>query len=521
MMLFLNSFVTVCNCADAQLITNSQHGGVTVAVQTETSSIDPHFALIGANQVVSSQIFESLLNADDAMRPASGLADRWQRIADDVWEFHIRPGAVFHDGTQVTAEDVRFSLERMPHVPGSPAPYVRLAGLTRRLEIVSPDTIRLVTNGFDPSVPLHAISAYIVSEKASLGASSADFNSGKAAIGSGPWRFVAWKPGERLDLAAASPKLAFATASIRPIANDAARVAALLSGDVDLIDSVPPDDIEKLRGDARVALWTAPSARLIYLALDQEHEVSPQVASNDGKPLPGNPLKDRRVRRALSLAINRTLLVDRMLHGAGKPAGQLVPQGFVGFDAGIKPDAYDPAEARRLLAEAGYPQGFHLTLTSPNNRYVQDDKTAQAVAQMWTRIGVATQVNVLPSNAFFAQAARREFSAFLIGFGSTAGDSYTGMSQVLHSFDAAHGLGALNRFRFSDPAVDAALESSQTARDDAGRQAALADAARIAFVDDTAIIPLHFPDNVWATRADLTYHPLMQEGAMAELVSRK
>lgn len=519
--LFLISFAIDSNRVSSQNITSPPQGALTVAVQTETSSIDPHFALIGANQVVSSQIFESLLNADDAMRPTAGLADHWQRIGDDVWEFHIRPGATFHDGSPVTAEDVKFSLERMPHVPGSPAPYVRLAGLTRQLEVVSPDILRLVAKGYDPSVPLHAISAYIVSEHATQGATSADFNSGKAAIGSGPWRFVAWKPGERLDLAAFSPRLAFATASIRPIANDAARVAALLSGDVDLIDSVPPDDIDRLRGDRKVSVWTAPSARLIYLALDQEHDDSPQITGKDGQKLTSNPLKDSRVRRALSLAINRTLLVDRMLHGAGKPAGQLVPQGFVGYDATIKPAAYDPTEAKRLLAEAGYPQGFHLTLTSPNNRYVQDDKTAQAVAQMWTRVGVATAVNVLPSNAFFAQAAKREFSAFLIGFGSTAGDSYTGMSQVLHSFDPAHGLGALNRFRFADPKVDAALEASQSARDDATRQNALADAARIAFVDDTAIIPLHFPDNVWATKSSLTYHPTMQEGAIAELVSRK
>eukprot|EP01037_Dinobryon_pediforme_P005507 gene5507-5561_t len=472
-----------------------------VGIQTETSSMDPHFALVGANQVVSGMIFESLLAADDAMRPTAGVADRWTLIDDTTWEFHVRPGAMFHDGSRLTAEDIRFSLDRMPRVPGSPAPYVRLAGLTQSLEVVSPEVFRLHTKSFDPSVPLHALGAYIVSAKAAAGASSADFNSGRATIGSGPWRFVEFKPGERLVLEAARAELAYGRAIIRPIANDAARVAALLSGDVELIDSVPPDDVEKLRANPAISIWQAPSARMIYIGLDQEHAVSAQITGMDGKPLPANPLLDRRVRQALNLAVNRGLIVDRILHGAGRATGQLVPEGFVGYDPGIKPPGYDLAQAKKLLAEAGYPSGFKITLTSPNNRYVQDDKTAQAVAQMWTRAGVATSVDVLPANAFFARAAKRDLSAFLIGFGSTAGDSYTGMSQVLHSYDEAKGLGALNRFRFADKAVDEALERSQVTRDPAQRDAALREAARIAFTQDYAMVPLHLPDNVWATRA--------------------
>ena len=368
-------------------------------------------------------------------------------------------------------------------------------------------------------MPLHAISAYIVSAKAAAGATSADFNSGRAAIGSGPWRFVEWKPGERLVLDAARPELAYGHVIIRPIANDAARVASLLSGDVDLIDSVPPDDIEKLRGEKSVAVWSAPSSRMIYIGLDQEHDTLPEITGIDGKPLVANPLKDVRVRRALNMAVNRALIVDRILHGAGRATGQLVPEGFTGYDKTILPPSYDVTAAKKLLAEAGYPNGFRIVLTSPNNRYVQDDKTAQAVAQMWTRAGVATSVNVLPSNAFFARAAKREFAAFLIGFGSSVGDSYPGMSQVVHSYDPEHGLGALNRFRFSDPAVDAALDQSQQARDPEVRAGLLRQAAQLAFVKDSSMVNLHFPDNVWATRAGLVYHPTMSEGAQPELLS--
>ncbi len=495
---------------------------VRLGVQTETSSIDPHYALVGANQVVAELIFEALLGTDDTMHPVPGLASVTQP-ADDVWEFRIRPGARFHDGSPVTAEDVRFSLDRMPHVPGSPAPFVRLAGITRSVDIVGSDVIRLHTKGFDPAVPLHALSAWIVSARAAQGASSADFNAGKAAIGSGPWRFVSFVPGDRLTLARfdegpQAAKIEFARAIIRPIGSDAARVASLLSGDVDLIDSVPPPDMERLRGEPKVKLWTAPSARFLYIALDQEHDAVAQILDADGKPLTVNPLKDKRVRQALSMAVNRTLIIDRLLGGAAKAAGQMVPAGFAGYDPTIAPPAFDAAGARALLAAAGYPRGFRMVLTSPNNRYVEDDKTAQAVAQMWTRIGVQTQVDVLPSNAFFTRAAKREFAAFLIGFGASAADSYTGMSQVLASFDPARGLGALNRFRFSDPAVDAALADSTQAREPAAREALLRRAARVAFVDDTAVVALHFPDNIWASRAGFTYQPRMNEGAIPQLL---
>jgi peptide/nickel transport system substrate-binding protein len=489
-----------------------------LGVQTETGSIDPHFAVVGANQTIAQHIFESLLAADESMHPAPGLAASWKLVGDDVWEFRIRSGAKFHDGAPVTAEDVRFSLERMPHVPNSPAPFVRLAGSIRAIETEGTDVIRLRTKGFDPSVPLNAMTAWIVSEKAARDVTTADFNSGRAAIGSGPWRFVEWKPGERLVLERADPAMAFDRVVIRPMASDAARLAALLSGDVDLIDSVPTEDVDQLHANKAVKLWTAPSARLIYLAVDQEHDTHVQLRGIDGQKLKSNPLKDARVRRALSLAINRNAIVERILHGAGKATGQMVPQGFVGYDPGIPVPAYDPAMAKRLLAEAGWGQGFKLTLTSPNNRYVADATTAQAVAQQWSRVGVTTDVDVLPSNAFFSRGAKREFAAFLIGFGSSAGDAYPAMSQVLNTFDTEKGLGALNRFRFSDPAVDAALAASNAERDPAKREAALRGAARKALVEDVAIIPLHFPDNAWATRTGFSYRPTMSEGAQAGLL---
>lgn len=490
-----------------------------LAVQTETSSMDPHFALVGANQAYARHVFDPLVGSDADLRPVPGLAS-FSNPEPDVWEFRIRGDARFHDGTPVTAEDVRASLERMPRVPNSPAPYIRLAGAVAAMEVVDERTIRLRSHGPDPSIPLNAMTAWIIPARIAATATTADFNAGRAMVGSGPWRFVEWQPGAQLRLArndaywGGAP--AFARATIRPVANDAARLAALLANDADLVDAVPPGEVARLRGRPEVTLTTSRSTRVIYIAMDQANDVSPFVTARDGRPLDRNPLKDARVRAALSLSVNRAAIVERVLQNAAHATGQIAVEGQLGYDPSLRPPGFDLAAARRLLAEAGYPEGFRITLHSPNNRYVEDDKTAQAVAQFWSRLGLDARVEVMPSNVFFTRAGRREFSAFLIGFGHTTGDAWLGMSQVLHSYDPQHGLGGLNRARYANPAVDALIDEARNVMQDAPREALLRQAQEIAFRQDTAILPLHVPDNVWAHRATFTYAGGLEESTLAQ-----
>jgi peptide/nickel transport system substrate-binding protein len=495
-----------------------------VGLQTETSSIDPHFALVGANQNVAQHIFDPMLGADLNLRPVPGLTSV-TNPEPDIWEFRIREGARFHDGTPVTAEDIRFSLERMPKVPNSPAPFIRMQGAVISMEIVDPRTIRLRSRGADPSVVLNAMTAYVVPAHVARDATTADFNSGRAAIGSGPWRFRGWQPGSSITLERNDDywgeKPAFARASLRPLGNDAGRLAALLAGDLDLIDAVPPSEIARLRANPAVGISSSTSARMIYLALDQSGDTTPFVTGKDGKPLPHNPLRDARVRRALSAGINRTAIVERVLSGAARPAGQLAVEGQVGYDPELAAPAFDAAEAKRLLAEAGYPDGFRITLHSPNNRYIEDDKTAQAVAQFWTRIGIETRVEVMPSNVFFTRAGKREFSTFLIGFGHTTGDSWLGLSQVMHSYDQQRGLGGLNRGRYSNPRFDALLEQARTVPEPAQRDALLRQAQQLAFREDAGILPLHVPNNTWAHRAGLSYEAGLEEGTLTQHLNVK
>ncbi|MBO1079074.1 ABC transporter substrate-binding protein [Roseomonas haemaphysalidis] len=492
---------------------------IRIGLQTETSSIDPHFALVGANQTVAQHVFDPMLSADRALRPVPGLTSV-SNPEPDIWQFTIREGARFHDGTPVTADDILFSLERMPKVPGSPAPFIRMQAAVTEVQVVDARTIRLRSRGTDPAVVLNAMTAYVVPAHVARDATTADFNSGRAAIGSGPWRFRGWQPGTAIALDRNDDywgeKPDFARASLRPIANDAARLAALLAGDLDLIDAVPPGELARLRNNRSVGVSSSTSSRLIYLALDQSGDTTPFVSGRDGRPLAHNPLRDARVRRALSAGINRQAIVDRILSGAARPAGQLAVEGQVGFAPDLAAPAFDVAEAKRLLADAGFPDGFRITLHSPNNRYIEDDKTAQAVAQFWTRIGIETRVEVMPSNVFFTRAGKREFSAFLIGFGHTTGDSWLGLSQVLRTYDQTRGYGALNRGRYSNPRFDALIDQARGIPDLDQRGALLRQAQEIAFRDDAGIIPLHVPNNTWAHRNGLSYEAGLDESTLAQ-----
>jgi peptide/nickel transport system substrate-binding protein len=478
---------------------------VAIGLKTEPSSIDPHFAILGANQQISEQIFDTLVGRDETLRPKPALAISWRLVDETTWEFKLREGVVFHDGTPFTAEDAVFSIARAPAVPNSPASY-------------APYVSHIRTKSPYPTLPLDLSEIYIVSKHAAEQATSDDFNKGTAAIGTGAYRFVEWQPGQRIALARNEnywgPKPAIERPVFRVLPSDPARVAALLAGDVSLIESVPPADLAQLRKNPAVAVWSAPSTRLIYLHMDTARGETPFATDKAGKVLAKNPLLDRRVRLALSRAINREAIVERILEGSASVAGQMVPQGLVGWNPKLVPEPYDLDGSKKLLAEAGYPDGFRLTLHGPNNRYVGDEKVALAIAQMWARAGIETRVETMPSNVFFTRATKQEFSIFLIGFGSATGDSANGMRNVLASYDAAGGTGANNRGRYSNAEFDRLLAAADRSLDAAARETLLQDAAAIAFID-VAIIPIEFQANDWATRKGFRYHARMDESTTA------
>jgi peptide/nickel transport system substrate-binding protein len=490
-----------------------------VAVGGAFTSMDPHYHNLNPNNVLTSYVFEPLVNRDPQFRPSPGLATSWEAIDATTWEFKLRPGVTFSDGTPFTANDVIFSFGRIPKILNSPASFNFAVKPIQRIEVVDSNTLRLHTADPVALMPYLLMSPMIVSQKHAEGADTGDFNTMKAAIGTGPYRVTGFAVGDHAlfepNTSWWGPKLAWDKVNYRVIANDASRNAALQSGDVDVIDQVPPRDVAELRKNPKLDIVSAPGQRLIYIIPDVGRADTPWVTDNAGNHLAKNPLQDVRVRRAMSLAINRDAMRERVMDGFSAPTGQIMPEGATGFEPSIKPDRFDPAEAKKLLAEAGYPDGFGITLHGPNDRYVNDSKLVEAVAQMWTRIGIKTKVDTMPSATYFSRSIRFEFSIRLAGWASDTGEASSNLVQILASSNPDKGRGAIfDPTHFADPQVDKIVEQSLATVDPAKREALYREATRLA-MPELPIIPLHFQVNVWAIRKGLTFHQRTYEGTRA------
>lgn len=502
------------------LATTTRAADLTIGARFDPS-IDPHFLYLSTNMAYAQHIYEPLVARDVNSQPVPGLAESWRAIDPTTWEFKLRRGVRFHDGQEFTAEDVIFTVKRVPAIPNNPSPYTGAIRSVIATEAPDPYTVIFRTDRPNPILPNQLTIMSIVSHKAAAGATSADFASGKAAIGTGPYRFARYIPADRLELQRnpehRGPAPAWERVTYRIIPNPAARVAALLAGDVDMIDYVPTTDLPRLKSDARTSVFMRPSDRVIYAVPNVGAETLAGFTTKSGEPLNRNPLRDVRVRRAMSLAVNRDALVERVMEGFAAPASQLVPEGFLGFDPGIAVAGYDVARARALLAEAGWPDGFGITIACTNDRYVNDAALCQALAQMWSRIGLAMKVETYPSSAFFgrAQAGKADFTMMLMGWGSSStGDSSGALAGLLHGVDAARGYGAYNYGGYGAAEVDRRVEAATTAMDLKQREG-LMQAAMRAAIEDQAIIPLHTQMTAIATRKHIVYAPRADEWTMA------
>jgi peptide/nickel transport system substrate-binding protein len=479
-------------------------GDLRIGRATEHGSLDPLYSDLGSDVATAENMFESMIRFDAKLRIQPSLAISWKLIDPLTWEIKLRPGVTFHDGSTLTAGDVVYSLNRARNVPNSPGPLASFVRPVKEAEIVDPLTLRIHTVA--PTPLLMDMIGRIFVLPASLGPTVAneDFNSGRAMIGTGPYRFKSSAPGDNVTWTAYSGywggKPEFGTVMVKFLANPAARSAALLSGAVDVIEQIPPSDIGVFQKRDDLTLYDAVSTRVVYIGMDQGRDESPFITDKDGKAMTANPLKDRRVRLALSKMINRQAIVERVLSGAGEATGQIVPDGMGGHDPALKPVALDPAGAKQLLADAGYPDGFGLTLHSSNNRFPNDSQLAQALGQMFSRGGIHVNgVEVVPYNVYAPAATQRKYSVFIFSYGSVASSSLNGLSGVLATYDAAKGTGSLNRARYSNTAFDEVLRRASAEFDETKRGALLAEATRIA-MDDAAILPIYWQKLYWAAR---------------------
>jgi len=505
-----------------------------IGLAAEPSTLDPHFHNMAPNNAMTRNLFDALVEQDERKQIGPGLATAWRTVDPTTWEFKLRPNVKFHNGAPFTAQDVVFSLCRVPQVPNSPSPFTVSMKAVAGVEAVDPLTVRVRTAKPYPLMAIDLSSVRIVSastgkvtgpivfkksgcEGIAAYPTTEEFNSGKAAIGTGPFKFKQFVKGDEVVLARNDAywgrKPAWETVTFKPIPSDGPRVAALLAGDVDMIENPPSQDLPKLRKNPKVTVVDTLSSRVIYIELDVQPGPTKGVKVADR-----NPLHDPRVRQALSIAIDRKAIDTRIMGGQAEPASQILTTGLFGSDPDLKVAPFDPKKARELLAAAGYAKGFELTLTTPNDRYMNDEKIAQAIAQYWTRIGVKTTVDAMTKSVFFSRRAKKEFSVALSGWGTNTGEASSPLKAMVACVNRELGYGTNNYINYCNEKLDAALTEALSTIDDAKRGALYRRAMDIA-IGDAAVIPIHYEKTPWALRQGLTYKARMDQYTLAAEVT--
>jgi peptide/nickel transport system substrate-binding protein len=481
--------------------------------------VDPHVLFLGPNMAMARNMFDSFVGKDADAHWMPALAESWTQVDPLTWRFALRRDIRFNDGSPFTADDVVASVRRIPALPANPGPYTSNLRTITAVTAVDPYTILVTTDRPNPLLPGQFTNVFVLS-KAFVDAPPEDFTSGRATVGTGPFRLVSFRYGDTAELGPnpyfRGPAPPWQHVVIRVIGNDAAREAALLAGDLDLIENVPPEDVPRLRATPGIAAYARSSDRVAFLLPNVGPATLPLLTDRSGAALPANPLRDLRVRQAVSLALDRAALVNRALSGQGTPTMQLVPEGFGGWDPSVAVPAVDAAGARRLLADAGCKDGFGMTLACPNDRWVDDARVCQGVAQMLTRGGFAIKLETMPGSVFFPRTrpGKNEWPLILYELSlSSLRDGQYILQVVAETADQARAIGDGNRGGFSDPALDALIEAA-VVRSDAGRQDAIRGALAAA-VKDLGIIPMYVEPTIAATRNPVAYMPRVDQQMVA------
>ena len=507
-----------------------------IGVASEPSSIDPHYHALTPNIQIATQVYQRLTDQDENQKVLPSLAESWRATDDKTWEFKLRKGVKFANGNEFTARDVIFSYCRVPKVENSPSSFIASTRMVETMTAPDPYTVVMTTAEPFPLMAITASNIAIISAK-DAGApedlkfnkagcegvaawpKTDDFNKMKYA-GTGPFKYTQFTPGDRIIMElndgywGEKPK--WKKVTLRPITNSASRVAALLANDVDFIENPPIQDLPRIKSNPNFALASKLSNRIIYLHFNYLADVAPGVTDAGEK----NPFRDKRVREAISLAIDRDAIVARIMAGEAKAAAEFLPNPLDGTNPGIQSAKPDPVKAKKLLAEAGYPNGFGLTIGTPNDRYVNDAQVTQAVAQMLNRIGIKAQVDAMTAATFFSRRTKREFGIWLAGWGADTGEMANPLRALAATPDAKLGFGTTNPGGYSNKEMDDLLKQALATVDDKKRNETLAHASRVVMAD-FGVIPLHFEVTVWAFKKGLNYVGQTNQYTRADKITQR
>jgi peptide/nickel transport system substrate-binding protein len=477
-------------------------------------SMDEHFSGDAFAVGILLDVNEPLVvrNPEGRLEPA--LATEWERASPTVWRFKLRSGVRFHEGQPLTADDVVFSLERARHENSTFRPY--LSHITA-MRAVDAQTVEVTTAYPDPILldKLRTVGifsrawaqAHDALAPASRAASSENYAT-RHANGTGPFMLREWEPGVRATFVAnpnwwGHPQHNLAQAVFTRIANDATRTAALLAGDIDFAYAVPTQDIQRLQGTQGIRLESEPEIRVIYLYMDMWRDAL--LGSNITDR---NPFKDVRVRRAVYQAIDAEAINTRIMRGQSRLSGSLFARGINGYREAYDQRAapFDRAAAQRLLQEAGYPNGFEITMDCPNDRYLNDAPTCEAVVGMLARIGIRVNLRAQTRARWFAQILGPAYNS---SFGLTGWapiftfDVHNVAANLLHSRKADQSAGFFNFDGNAIPRLDELTDGIETELDPARRQQMVDEIQRI-HNEQFLTVPLYELNIIWAMRANVT-----------------
>ena len=457
---------------------------IVVAVDTPPRTMNPHGSDADANLSIMANFFDGLMQRkgpDGTLAPA--LAERYEHPDLFTWKLYLRKGVKFHNGNPFTAEDVKFSFERL----GNPdvSEFINTGKSIASIDIIDDYTLVIKTKQPIPWFASNFHQLFMMDKESTVARDPGEVE--VKPIGTGAYKLVEWVKGSYVKMVAnedyweGTPPIK--NIELRPITESSTRFAALVSGKAELVSGVPVELYEKVLKNPNLQVITRPARRSIFLALGNK---------------PGSPWKDIRVRKAIYMAINEDEIIEKIMRGHAAPAAQVPDGPTIGFNKGLKRLPYDPAMARKLLKEAGYEKGFEITLSGPNDRYVQDEKIAEAVVKYLAKVGIKAKLDVKPKSIFFPQVARGELEFYLIGWFDGTFDMGRTYFKLIHTRDKEKGFGGLNGTNFSDPTIDALLESTASIVDQKVRKKVLQDLNKIAMVDKIAWIPLHYQQDIYA-----------------------
>jgi peptide/nickel transport system substrate-binding protein len=483
------------------------------AASGDPNTMDPHSQNVGTVTMVLQQIYDALISRNPQLGLEPGLATAWRQEEPTRWRFTLRPNVRFHEGEAFTSDDVVFSITRALQPTSNFGIFVDTID---RAVAVDALTVDIITKAPDPILPNKLASVFMMSRSWSERNNAArpqntrqreEMFTVRNTNGTGAFRLQAREPDVRTVLVRNPDWWGWQVPSnngnvteivFRPIASDATRVAALLSNEIDFVIDPPLQDLARLRNAQGLRVLEGPEVRTIFLAMDMARD---ELLYSDVRGR--NPLRDIRVRRALYHAIDIQAIHRTIMRNQSVVTGTLFPEQVQGYSR--EEDVrlpYDQARARALLAEAGYPNGFEITLDCSNNRYINDEQICQAIVAMWARVGIRARLNAMPLGPFFAKIQRDDTSLYMLGWGVPTLDALYSFQSLLATRNGAQGDGIWNYGRYSNPQMDALIQRMKTETGEA-RNATIREALRL-YREDVPHIPLHHQMIPWAMRSTLT-----------------